>query len=653
MLALALALALLPAASFAAGDVAVNAATFPDARFREYVSSNFDTNGDGKLSAAEIAAVRTVNVYYGSCKDLTGIGYFTAMTDLNSTINMLGSLDVSRNTALKELVCQYDGLTELDVSRNTALTVLDCCYNRITDLDLSRNTALKSLACGDNPLTSLDLSNCAALEDLNLWSTTLKELDVSRNVALKRLICFGSGLTALDVSRNTALKSLECSFNQLTSLDLSKNTALTRLYCSQNNIAELDVSGVPALRSVVLSGKRETGDGCVLYSFEDGSAELEVDETVHIITEARKPGAVSEMTAAAGSDGILLSWSAAENASTYLIQRREKGEEWGSWSTIKTNVSGTSYLDAAVTPKALYQYRVRGRAGAVNGPFKTGGSVRAAAAAKPGAIASVTATASAGKITVAWKVSAGAATYTIQRQTYGETAWKTVRSGVSGLSYADTGVTGGTKYRYRVRGVNAAGSGAFKVSSYVAAAAAKPGAIASVTATASAGKVTVSWKASANAVTYLLQRQVYGESAWTTVKSGHKALTYTDTAVAAGTRYRYRVRGVNDAGAGAFKVSSYARTPAASKPGAISSVTVTPGAGKVTVKWAASSGANTYQVQRQAYGETAWVSVAPSASALTCADAKAVKGTKYRYRVRGRNDAGYGAFKVSGYVTAK
>ena len=46
-------------------------------------------------------------------------------------------MDVSKNTALTELVCSSNQLTNLDVSKNTALTELDCSLNDLVSLDVS------------------------------------------------------------------------------------------------------------------------------------------------------------------------------------------------------------------------------------------------------------------------------------------------------------------------------------------------------------------------------------------------------------------------------------------------------------------------------------------------------------------------------------
>ena len=60
LLCLVMVVGLLPTAVFAADDVEINEANFPDANFRSYVQTEFDKDGDKKLSSAEIAAVKQI-----------------------------------------------------------------------------------------------------------------------------------------------------------------------------------------------------------------------------------------------------------------------------------------------------------------------------------------------------------------------------------------------------------------------------------------------------------------------------------------------------------------------------------------------------------------------------------------------------------------
>lgn len=246
------------------GDVRIDPAHFPDAKFLEYVKQ-FDTDGNGSLSQAELEKVTVIYVLGMGVKDLTGIEFFPELENLDCSENQLTQLDVSKNPKLKRLVCYENKLTSLDVSGNTSLTelhcytnqltslnlgenanldMLNCVVNRLTSLDLSGNANLTRLSCSSNLLTSLDVSNNPNLILLDCERNLLTSLNVSKNAVLDALVCGSNKLDELDVSENTALKELYCSNSQLTSLDLSKNTELDTLDCSGNNLSlELSDSG--------------------------------------------------------------------------------------------------------------------------------------------------------------------------------------------------------------------------------------------------------------------------------------------------------------------------------------------------------------------------------------------------------------------------
>lgn len=252
-LALVLTLSLLPMSAFAAGEVAIDETNFPDANFRQYVLDKCDTDKDSTLSNDEIQAVTTIDCRHLSIENLKGIEYFAALQILNCKTNFISSLDVSENTALKELYCGNvsENFTSLNVSNNTALEVLDCSYGQLETLDLSNNTKLKSLNCKYNDLASLDVSNCPALTTLNCSANCLETLDLSKNTALEDLALEHSGLKSLDLSNNIALKSLWWQYCPLTSLDMRGNPNLESLVVSAGfNLAALDVTQNPALKQL-------------------------------------------------------------------------------------------------------------------------------------------------------------------------------------------------------------------------------------------------------------------------------------------------------------------------------------------------------------------------------------------------------------------
>ena len=180
--------------------ITIDDTSFPDAAFRDALSTKVDKDGDGQLSAAEIRKTDELKLSNCGITSLQGIEYFTALEELEVDGNQLTTFDLSKNSRLEELDCSYNQLTSLTLAANTALESLDCIGNQLTTLDLSKNVRLEELDCENNQLTHLDLSHNNALEELN---------------------CSSNQLTALDLSQNTHLEDLACNNNQLTTLDIT------------------------------------------------------------------------------------------------------------------------------------------------------------------------------------------------------------------------------------------------------------------------------------------------------------------------------------------------------------------------------------------------------------------------------------------------
>ena len=203
---------LLPTAVFAAEDVEINKANFPDANFQRYVQTEFDTDKNDRLSSAEIAAVKQIIASTKGIKNLKGIEFFTALETLNCVQCELTALDVSENTKLEMLDCESDSLlgsmrlTELDVSQNKALKELNCWGIKMQKLNVSGCTALEKLDCGGNQLTALDVSENTNLTILRCESNHLAELDVSQNSKLARIDCGKNGLTSLNLDQNEKIE---------------------------------------------------------------------------------------------------------------------------------------------------------------------------------------------------------------------------------------------------------------------------------------------------------------------------------------------------------------------------------------------------------------------------------------------------------------
>ena len=121
------------------GGLKIEEHNFPDATFRDFLSTVYDVDGDGFLSLDEMYSVDRIcfrsgdtNVYlpsdyYGNVSSLKGIEFFPNLRELYLEHQDLTELDLSNNLELVSLEVYDTGITYLDISYNTAL--LDAINN--------------------------------------------------------------------------------------------------------------------------------------------------------------------------------------------------------------------------------------------------------------------------------------------------------------------------------------------------------------------------------------------------------------------------------------------------------------------------------------------------------------------------------------------
>ncbi len=250
-------------------SVSINASTFPDPIFRSYVSSAFDSNGNGVLDEKEIEYARDIYCQNMGIESLKGIEYLTELRGLYCMDNQIATMDLSNNKLLQGVWCSGNKFTYLDfspnpelmwvychdnqvsylnVSNNPKMAYIECNTNPLKSLDVSHNPELEHLMCGSCQLTSLDLTHNPKLGHLDCFRNPLKSLDLTHNPKLKRLDIWDiPGLNNVDISHNPELQTYNCAHNDVVNLDVSHNPELTKLVCSYNDIKTLDLSHNPKL----------------------------------------------------------------------------------------------------------------------------------------------------------------------------------------------------------------------------------------------------------------------------------------------------------------------------------------------------------------------------------------------------------------------
>ncbi|HET6936959.1 MAG TPA: fibronectin type III domain-containing protein, partial [Nocardioides sp.] len=369
-------------------------------------------------------------------------------------------------------------------------------------------------------------------------------------------------------------------------------------------------------------------------------------------------------TAVSGSR-IDLSWTAATDnvgVAGYLVERCQ-GTGCTNFSQVGTPTA-TSYSDTGLAPSTTYRYQVRAVDAAGNlGPYTAAVTVSTPAAADttpPSAPAGLTATAlSTTQIDLAWTASTdnvGVAGYRVER-CQGNSCSNFVQVGTpTTTAYSNTGLQANTIYRFRVRGVDAAGnlSGYSTIVSgrTLAQDTTRPTAPTGLTATAgSTTRIDLGWTASTDNVGvagYRVER-CQGSGCTTFAEVGTPTATsFSDTGLAASTTYRYRVRAVDAAGNfstySSIATATTPATPDITPPTAPTGLTATAaGSTQVSLGWTASTdnvGVTGYRVERcQGAGCTSFSQVGtPSATSFT--DTGLSPSTTYRYQVRAVDAAG-------------
>ena len=93
-----------------------------------------DTDGDGKISAAEAEKVLVLKIGEIDADALLELHRFPNLERLEIREVDAPLLDLSKNRKLKHLICCGCNITVLDLSQNVALEYVDCSSNQLTTL---------------------------------------------------------------------------------------------------------------------------------------------------------------------------------------------------------------------------------------------------------------------------------------------------------------------------------------------------------------------------------------------------------------------------------------------------------------------------------------------------------------------------------------
>ena len=142
------------------------AEAFKDEEFRKCVKEQVfqsdikDTDLLDATKQQQLAAVSggALDIAGKEISDLTGIQYFTGLTELDCSDNQLSMLDVSALTGLTSLNASRNYLTYVNVTGLATLQSMNLDNNFLQTIDVSTNTALTQLYIDYNGITSFDMT---------------------------------------------------------------------------------------------------------------------------------------------------------------------------------------------------------------------------------------------------------------------------------------------------------------------------------------------------------------------------------------------------------------------------------------------------------------------------------------------------------------
>ncbi len=214
----------------------------PDDNFEQsIIDAGFDDNLDDYVLTKNISGVvrlgtseSEIKLFNKGIKNLIGIDEFNNLKEFSADLNLIDSVDFSKNLNLETISIYYNDIKSIDVSKNENLKSLNILGNPIqtSTIDISRNTNLEVLSIGGSAGTRLINEQGDFVANIPQKTSKISSLDFSLNSKLKSLKIVHSQISSFETTNFNNLENillLDLSFNQIQSLDVSGFTSLESL----------------------------------------------------------------------------------------------------------------------------------------------------------------------------------------------------------------------------------------------------------------------------------------------------------------------------------------------------------------------------------------------------------------------------------------
>lgn len=281
----------------------------------------------------------------------------------------------------------------------------------------------------------------------------------------------------------------------------------------------------------------------------------------------------------------------------------------------------------------------------------------------PATPASITATTFSDKqINLTWTDSSNNETgFKIERRQSGTTTWVQIATpAANATSFSNTGLTGGTKYYYKVRATNDAGDSTFspEANATTQVTPTAPAAPSGLTASAaSSSQINLTWTDGSNNETgFKLERRQSGSTTWTQIATpAANATSCSNTGLSAATKYYYRIRATNVVGDSVFSGEADATTPVAAPSAPSSLVANGVSSGQINLAWSDNSNNETdFKLERKTGSGGTYSQIALlAANTVAYSDYGVTASSQYFYRIRATNAGGDSVFSSEANATTQ
>ena len=214
----------------------------PDDSFEQsIIDAGFDNKLDDYVltqNISEIVRLGTseseIKLFNKGIRNLIGLDGFISLKEFSADLNLIDSVDFSKNLNLETISIYYNYIKSIDISKNENLKSLNILGNPIQTgtIDISKNINLEVLSIGGSAGTRLINEQGEFIAQIPQITAKITSLDFSTNLKLTSLKITHSEISDLDTSNYDNLDkilSLDISFNKLQSLDISRFIALQSL----------------------------------------------------------------------------------------------------------------------------------------------------------------------------------------------------------------------------------------------------------------------------------------------------------------------------------------------------------------------------------------------------------------------------------------